>query len=336
MQNSLFVFLALGAVISLPAQTGESGPGLRVVDRYVIGGQGGYDYVRFDDSTRRLFVAHGSRVEVLDGDTGKRIGEIAPTNGVHGIAIAPEFGRGFTTNGLDRSVTMFDLHTLATLKVIKYTGAKPDALEYDPDTKRIFVANGDAKLGGDMTVIDAASGAITGTVDLGGKLEGIALDGHGRMFVASEDRNLVHVVDTHSLAVLAHWSLAPGEEPTGVAIDRVNHRLFFACANHLLVVLDSETGRVVATPPIGADPDGAAFDSSTGRIYTSNREGTLTVLRAAAPDDYRVEQTVPTELGARTITLDARTHRVFLPTARFGPGSHAPLPDSFCILVVGP
>jgi len=329
-------FLLAAAAVALPALAADAVPALHLAGRYEIGGQGGYDYVRFDDATRHLFVAHGTRVEVLDGDTGKKVGEIAPTNGVHGIATAPEFNHGFTTNGQDRSVTMFDLKTLATLKVIKYTGAKPDALEYDPETKRVFVANGDAKLGGDMTVIDAATGAITATIDLGGKLEGIALDGHGRMFVAAEDRGVVHVVDTHSLAVVAQWPLAPGTEPTGVAIDRANHRLFFACANHLLVVLDSETGRLVTTAPIGDGPDGAAFDPSTGRVYTSNREGTITVVRALAPDDYRVEQTVATEPGARTITLDERTHRLFLPTGKFSPESRAPVPGSFCVLVVGP
>jgi DNA-binding beta-propeller fold protein YncE len=328
-------FLTITAC-AVSAQANDPADNLHVVGRYEIGGQGGYDYVRFDESTRKLFVAHGSRVEVLDGDTGKKVGEIAPTNGVHGIATAPEFNHGFTTNGADRSVTMFDLQSLVPLKVIKYTGSKPDALEYDPETKQIFVANGDPKTGGDMTVIDAATGAITATVDLGGKLEGIALDEHGRMFVAAEDRGLVHVVDTHSLAVLEHWRLAPGVEPTGVAIDRAHHRLFFACSNHLLVVLDSETGRVVATPPIGDGPDGAAFDPSTGRIYTSNREGTVTVLRAVGPDDYRVEQIVPTEVGARTITLDERTHRLFLPTGKFSPDSRAPVPGSFCVIVVGP
>jgi len=327
--------ICLAVAAALPAAAAETAT-LHVTARYEIGGEGGYDYIRFDDSTRRLFVAHGSRVEVLDGDTGKKLGEIAPTNGVHGIALAPEFQHGFTTNGADRSVTMFDPRTLATLKVIKYTGVKPDALEYDPDTKRVYVANGDAKLGGDLTVIDAATGAITATLDLGGKLEGVALDGKGRMFVAAEDRSVVHVVDTHALKVVAQWPLGPGTEPTGVAIDRDHHRLFFACANRLLVVLDSETGRVVATPPIGDGPDGAAFDPSTGRIYTSNREGTVTVVKEAGPDDYRVEQTVATEPGARTIALDGRTHRIFLPTGKFAPGSRGPIPGSFVVLVVGP
>ena len=310
-----------------------SGP-LRVVTRYEIGGEGGYDYLRFDDVGRRLYVAHGRQVDVLDGDTGQRVGAIAPTNGVHGIALAPEFNHGFTTNGLDRSVTMFDLRTLATLKVIKYTGVKPDAIEYDAERKEVFVANGDPKQGGDLTLIDAATGAITATIDLGGKLEGMAWDA-GRLFVAAEDRSLVHVVDARTLKLLADWPLAPGEEPTGVAVDRRRHRLFFACGNNKLVVLDSLTGKVLATPPIGNGPDGAVFDPATGRVFVSNREGTLTVLRALYDDAYEVEQTVLTEPGARTIALDARTHRVFLPTGKFEPGSRAPAPGSFHVLVVG-
>lgn len=335
MKNTLLLTWALLAAI-LPLARAETTGALHLLGRYQVGGTGGYDYIRFDGSTHRLYVAHGTRVEVLDGDTGRRVGEISPTNGVHGIALAPEFGHGFTSNGLDRSVTMFDVHSLATLKVIKYTGVKPDALEYDPDTKRVYVANGDAKLGGDLTVINAADGAITDTIDLGGKLEGMAFDGRGHLFVAAEDRSMVHVVDTHAGRKIATWPLAPGTEPTGVAIDAEHHRLFFACANNLLVVLDSDSGKVVATPAIGADPDGAAFDRESGRIYTSNREGTLTVIRAAATDRYEVEQTVTTEPGARTITLDAATHRVFLPTAKFVAGSRATVPDSFCVLVVGP
>jgi DNA-binding beta-propeller fold protein YncE len=320
----------LALAVALPARAAS------VVARFEVGGEGGYDYIRFDPGTNRLFVAHGTRVEVLDAGTGAKVGTIAPTNGVHGIAIAPEFGHGFITDGADRSVTMFDPRTLAILKVIKYTGAKPDAIEYDPQTKRVFVANGDAKAGGDLTVIDARTGSITDTVDLGGKLEGMAFDGRGHLFVAAEDKALIHVVDTARLARIAQWPLAPGEEPTGMAIDAASHRLFAACANQRLVVLDSDTGRVVATPAIAPDPDGAAFDPGTGRIYASSREGILSVIHEETPDRFSADESVTTAPGARTLTLDPKSHRVFLPTGRFEPGIRSPAPGSFVVLVVGP
>ena len=318
------------------ACSAETPAPLRLLTRYEIGGEGGYDYIRFEPEGQRLFVAHGKKVEVLDARSGRKLGEIAPTNGVHGIALAPGQHHGFTTNGLDRSVTMFDLATLAPLKVIKYTGAKPDALEYDPATQRVFVANGDPKLGGDLTVIDAASGDITATVDLGGKLEGMAFDGRGQLFVAAEDRSTVHVVDTRTLARLAEWPLAPGAEPTGAAIDAAHHRLFLACSNRTLVVLDSDNGKVIASAPIGEGTDGAAFDPATSRVFTSNREGTLSVVREVSPDKYEVEPAVTTEAGARTVALDEQSHRLYLPVARFAAGSRTPVAGTFSVLVVGP
>ncbi len=327
----LFLLAALPALSVLAADPS----GLHVIARYEIGGEGGYDYLKYEASTRRLFVAHGTKVEVLDTDTGRKVGEIAPTPGVHGTTFAPELGCGFTSNGAERSVTQFDLKTLATLRVIKYTGVKPDAILYDPDTKRVFVANGDPKLGGDLTVIDATAGAITGTVDLGGKLEDMALDGQGRLFVASEDRSLVHVVDSRGLKVLAHWPLAPGEEPTGMAIDRAHHRLFLACANKVMVVLDTDSGRVVATPAIAADPDGAAFDAEAGLAFASCREGWLSVIKQTGPDVYQELPAVPTGAGARTMALDAAGHRIFVPTGTFDPAGHRLQPGSFAILVVG-
>jgi len=318
---------------------------LRVLDRYAIGGQeSGYDYLRVDREGQRLFAAHGTRVEVLSTVTGKPLGQITGVAGVHGIALAPSFKHGFTSNGIERSVTMFDLKTLAPLVVVKYTGVKPDAIEYDPNTQKVFVVNGGST--GDVTVVAPDTGAIVGTVPLGGgKLEQIAFDGHGRGFVNDESQNVVHVFDTQSLKPLGAWPLSPGEEPTGLAFDAAHHRLFAACGNHQLVVLNSDTGAVVATAPIGADPDGAAFDASRGLIFTSNRDGTLTVVHQDDADRYSVRQNVVTESGARTIALDAGTGRVYLPAAKFGPAPaptaanpdpRAPmLPESFAILVVG-
>jgi DNA-binding beta-propeller fold protein YncE len=337
--------LAAGALLPWSVGLAASATHFRVLKTYALGGQDtGYDYIRFDPGAHRLFVSHATRVEVIDADTGKRLGEIADTPGVHGIALAPEAGHGFTSNGRERSVTMFDLQTLKPLTVIKYMGSKPDAIEYDPETQRVFVVNGAET--GDVSVIDPRSGAIVATVPLGGgKLEEIRLDGHGRGFVNDEEKNLVHVFDTHKLTQVATWSLAPGEGPTGLALDAQRHRLFSACGNNKLVVLDSETGKVVATAPIGEDPDGAEFDPRTSRVFVSNRDGTLSVIDASDGDRYPVLQTVQTEKFARTLTLDDRNGRVYLPTATFGPASAATAnppkarpvmdPGSFRVLVVG-
>jgi len=331
---SLFLLLTIGVRAS----------DYHVIAHFPIGGEGGYDYIRFDEARLRLFVAHQQKIEVLDTETGKKIGEVSGFNGVHGIALAPEFNHGFATSGLDRSVVMFDLATLAPLKLIKYTGVKPDAIEYDAQTKRIYVANGSTTC--DVTVIDPATGNITDTITLAskGKLEQIAFDGE-RMFVNDEDENVVHLIDLKRLVPVAQWKLSPGESPTGLAIDRAHHRLFSACGNNRLIVLDSETGRLVATVPIGSGPDGAVFDPSTGFIFCSNRDGTLTVIHEDTPDQFVVVQNAATVPGCRTLAFDRKSNRIFLPTARFGaPPAAKPegtavraplLKDTFEIVVVG-
>lgn len=312
-----------------------------MIAQYPIGGNdAGYDYLRVDAPTRRVFVAHANRVEVLNVDTGQKVGEITGMHGVHGIELIPELGKGYTSNGLDRSVTVFDRNTLKILKVIRYTGVKPDAIQYDPESRRLFVVNGGAT--GDVTVIDPTSDAIVDTLDLGGaKLEQIGFDGRGRAFVNDEGQSVIHVFDTHSLKALAKWPLGPCEEPTGMAVDRAHQRVFAACGNEKLAVLDSDSGRVVATPAIGRDPDGAVFDAKTQRIFTSNKEGTLSVLQEVSPDRYETLQTLTTQPGARTLAMDENTGRIFMPTARFGPtaagGGSAPiLPQTFTLLVAGP
>ena len=326
---------------SAQAATPAAASSYHMIAQYPIGGNDtGYDYLRVDAPARRVFVAHANRVEVLNVDTGEKVGEIAGMHGVHGIELIPELGKGYTSNGLDRTVTVFDRDTLKVRKVIRYTGVKPDAIQYDPETRRLFVVNGGAT--GDVTVIDPVSDVIVDTLDLGGsKLEQIGFDGRGRAFVNDEGQSAVHVFDTHRLKALANWPLAPCEEPTGMAVDRLHHRVFAACGNEKLAVLDADSGRVVATPAIGKEPDGAVFDPKTERIFTSNKEGTLSVLKEVSPDRYETLQTLTTQPGARTLAMDENTGRIFMPTARSGAaaagGGSAPmLPQTFTLLVAGP
>jgi DNA-binding beta-propeller fold protein YncE len=313
-----------------------------VVAHYPIAGEVRYDYLRVDPVARRLYVSHATKVEVLDADTGAKIGEIGPMKGIHGIAVVPEFGRGFITAGQDRAVVMFDLKTLAITKVIPDAGPRPDAVTYDPDTRRVYVANGSS---GGITVIDPEKGEIVARVSLDGNLEEIVFDGKGRLFVNTENRSAIQVVDTHTLKLLATWPIAPAEGGTGLMIDVASHRLFSAGANGLLAVVDSDTGAVVATPAIGEDPDGGGFDAAHGLVFTSSMLGTVSVLHEDAPNSYSLVQTVPTAFGARTMALDDRTGRLYLATGRFKeaavPTADNPHPrrqgeaGSFEVLVVG-
>jgi DNA-binding beta-propeller fold protein YncE len=330
------------ALLLAAAAAGAEGAEYTVLAHYPIAGDVRYDYLRVDPAMRRLYVSHGNRVDVLDADSGVKLGEIAPMNGIHGIAVVPELRRGFITAGSDRTVVMFDVDTLKIVKVIPGLGVKPDAIEYDPETRRIYVANGAS---GGITVIDPAKGEISATIPIEGKLEGLAFDGRGRLFVNTEDRSMIQVVDTHALKPVAMWPIAPVEGGTGLAIDAAHHRLFSAGGNNRLAVVDSDTGAIVATPEIGSDPDGDAFDPSSGLIFTSNMVGTLSVLHEDSPDAYSVVQTVPTAFGARTIALDAKTGRVFLSTGKFmqtpAPTADNPRPrrqgepGTFEVLVVG-
>jgi YVTN family beta-propeller protein len=314
----------------------------RVLAHYPIGGEVRYDYLRVDPAMRRLYVSHGTKVEVLDADTGAKVGEVGPMKGIHGIAIVPGLRRGFITAGSDRTVVMFDLDSLKIAKVITGFGLKPDAIEYDPLTQMVYVANGAS---GGVTVVDPAKGEVAATIPITGKLEGLAFDGRGRLFVNTEDRSVIQVIDTHTLKPVASWPIAPVEGGTGLAIDTAHHRLFSAGGNKLLAVVDSDTGAVVATPAIGEDPDGDAFDARSGLIFTSNMVGTVTVLHEDTPNSYSPLQTVPTAFGARTISLDANTGRVFLSTGKFGDVQPATadnprprrqgVPGSFEVLVVG-
>jgi DNA-binding beta-propeller fold protein YncE len=279
---------------------------------------------------------------VVDPDTGKVLGDIPGTEGVHGIALAPEFNRGFTSNGRSSSVSIFDLATLKVLSQVKTTGDNPDAILYEPFTKRVFTFNGRGK---NATAIEAESGAVSGTIPLEGKPEFAASDGSGRVYVNIEDKNEVLLLDPKKLTVEARWPLAPCEEPSGMALDVLRKRLFVGCGNRLLMIVNATDGHVVGQLPIGDRNDAVAFDAGTGLVFASNGDGTLTLVKQAAPDAYEVVQTVQTQQSAKTLAIDFKTHRAFLPAARFGPPpSPTPenprprpsmVPGSFEILVVG-
>jgi YVTN family beta-propeller protein len=341
-QNWKCVALSLGllAVTWAPGPAAAAAaPTYKVAKRFEIGGDGGWDYVTFDPEGHRLFISRATRVMVVDAESGKAVGEIPDTPGVHGIALAPDLGRGFVSNGRDNSVSVFDLKTLAVSTKVK-TGENPDAILYEPSTHRVFAFNGRS---GDATAIDGASGTVAGTVPLGGKPEFAVSDG-GRIFVNLEDKAEIVALDAKELRVESRWPLKPCEEPTGLAIDREHGRLFAGCGNHMMAIVDAKTGKVLATPPIGGGVDATAFDAATGLAFSSNGEGNVTVVGETTPGRFEVLQTVPTEPGARTMALDPKNHSLYLVTARFGerpsptpenPRGRPPvLPGSFVVLVV--
>jgi DNA-binding beta-propeller fold protein YncE len=278
----------------------------------------------------------------MDMEKKSLVADIPNTNGVHGIALAHEFGKGYISDGRDTAVTVFDIATLKTVKVIKIKGLNPDAIIYDGASKRVFTFNGRSQ---DATAIDAATDSVVGTVALGGKPEFAQTDGKGRVFTNIEDKNLIVAFDAKKLEVLARWPIAPGEEASGLAIDREHHRLFSVCSNKYMVILNYESGAVVATVPIGQGPDAAAFDPETHLAFSSNGDGTLTVVRQENADKYTVIDSVKTQPRSRTMALNLKNHCVYLSAAEFGkapePTTENPRPrpamvkDSFSILIVG-
>ena len=330
------VFL-FGAAIAIAA----AAPGYHVIKTYKLGGEGGWDYLTTDASTRRLYISRSTKVLVMDVDSGKSVGEIADTPGVHGIALAPELGRGFVSNGRENTVSIFDPATLKTSSKVM-VGQNPDAILYDPATKRVFTFNGKSA---DATAIDATNGTVLGTIKLDGKPEFAVSDGKGEIFVNIEDKSELTAIDPNKLEVKANWPLAPCTEPSGLAMDRKNRRLFVGCDNKLMAVVNADTGKVITTLPIGEGVDATAFDDETGLAFASCGEGVLSVIHEDSPDKFSAAETVPTQQGARTMALDAKTHNVFTVTAKFGepPAATADnphprrtiLPDSFVVLVVG-
>jgi YVTN family beta-propeller protein len=336
------LFVCLIILSSCAASRAQSKPGYHVIKQVKLGGEGGWDYLTFDQKGNRLFISRGTHVMVVDADTGNVLGDIADTQGVHGIAVVDEFGKGYTSNGRANTVTVFDLKTLKVLKQVP-VGQNPDTIIYDPASKRVFTMNGRSS---DTTAIDAATDTVAGTLALGGRPEYAVADERGHVFVNLEDKSMVAEFDSKKLGdVLARWPIAPAEEPSGLAIDRKHARLFSTGANKTLAVLDAETGKLLTTLPIGGGVDAAGFDPDTGLAFTSNGEGTLTVVHEDSPDKFTVLENVATQRGARTMALDPKTHRIFLVTAEFGPPP-APtperprprpsiLPGTFTLLVLG-
>lgn len=316
--------------------------GYTILNRFSPGGEGGWDLLALDPGAHRLYVSRSTRVQVLDVNSGKLVGEIPDTPGVHGIALAPELGRGYTSNGRDSSVTVFDLRTLATLAKIHLDARNPDVILYEPESKRVFCFNG----GSDNAVaIDAAAGRVEGSIALGGRPELAVADGRGRVFVNLEDSSAVVSFDARTLVLGERWPLAPGEEPTGLALDPVHRRLFAGCSNQRMVILDADSGRLITNLPIGKGVDGVAFDPGRRLAFSSNGEGTLTVVHEDSPSRFSLVGDAPTQARARTLALDPKTHRIYLPTATFGeppaataenPHPRPPMiPGSFVILVLG-
>jgi YVTN family beta-propeller protein len=333
--------LLIAACILLLSSSLNAGPsGYHVSKTVKLGGDGGWDDLTVDAKAKRVYISRGTHVMVVDADTGALVGDIPNTNGVHGIAIAPEFDKGFISDGRDNKVTIFDLKTLNVLGTAP-TGKNPDIIIYDPTSKRVFSFNGASK---DVTAIDAKTGTVAGTIALGGKPEFAVADEKGHVFVNIEDTSEIVQFDSRKLAVESRWKIAPGEEPSGIAMDRKHRRLFSVCSNKLMVVVNADNGKVITTVPIGNGPDGAAFDPETGFVFSSNGDGTMTVVHEDTPDKFSVVENVPTPKRARTMTLDLKTHKVYTVTAEFGqapaataaqPRPRPPMvPGTFTLLIV--
>lgn len=314
----------------------------KVIKRIPVGNEGGWDYLKVDSDAHRLYVARGDHLMIIDETSGKVLGDIPNTKGIHGAAIAADLNKGYTSNGGAATVTVFDLKTLKPTGEIKTTGENPDSIIYDPATKRVFTMNGRSN---NSTVIDATTDKVVGTVDLGGKPEEPALDGRGNMYVNLEDKSSLMAFDTKTLAKKGTWSLAPCDGPSALAADTKNHRFFAAC-DKMIAVFNADTNKVIATPAIGGDPDGNGFDSGSGLVFASVREGFVTVIHQDSPDKYSVIGNVPTQFGARTMTLDPKTHHVFTETADFkAAGAPTPenprprpqaIPSTFVLIELGP
>jgi YVTN family beta-propeller protein len=337
------IFIIAGIFLSLLGLNGQNATeGYNIVQRIHLEGDGGWDYLNADDATGMLYVSHGKMVNVVDMNTGKSVATITDVNGVHGIAVAIEFNKGFISNGPDSNVTVFNLKDYSIIEKVPVTGRNPDAILYEPFTKTVITWNGRSS---NATVIDAKTDKVIQTIPLAGKPEAAVSDGKGKVFVNIEDKSEVCVINVKTWKVEQTWSIAPGEGPSGLALDNETHRLFSA-TDKLMVVLDAETGKVITTLPTGDRVDGAGFDPGLKRAYSSCGEGVLTVVQEVNKDSFKVLANVPTQTGARTISVSSKTHRIYLQTAEFGPAPEKTAdnprprpkvkPGTFVVLVLEP
>jgi WD40 repeat protein len=337
------IFILAGIALSLLGLNGQdASKGYKIVQQIHLEGDGFWDYLTADDATGMLYVSHGKMVHVVDMKTGKNVANITDVNGVHGIAIAPEFNKGFISNGADGNVTVFNTKDFSVIEKVTVTGKNPDAILYEPFTKTIITWNGRTS---NATVIDAKTDKVLQTIELAGKPEAAVSDGMGKVFVNIEDKSEVCMINVNTWKVEQTWSISPGEGPSGLAFDKMNHRLFSA-TDKLMVVLDSETGKLITTVPTGGRVDGAGYDPGLKRAYSSCGEGLLTVVQEENPNSFNVLANVPTQPGARTISVSEKSHRIYLPTAEFGPTPEKTAdnqrprpslkPSTFTVLVVEP
>jgi DNA-binding beta-propeller fold protein YncE len=341
MNRTKWVLFLMGVAVCLNLGAMPAGSDYHLLKKVTLGGEGGWDYLSADPTTHRVFISRGTHIMVVDPE-GKVVGDIPNLDGTHGAAIVSEFGRGFSSNGRSNSVTIFDLKTLATIQEVKLPAADgPDGYLYDPASKRVFTFNARSK---DATAVDAKTGEVAGTVPLGGKPEAAQADGAGHIWVNIEDKAELVEFNSQELKVLNTWPLTGCEEPTGMAIDPAHKRIFIGCHSQQMLVTDYD-GKIVASVPIGQGVDAAAFDPSTGLAFTSCGDGTVTVAHEDTPDKYTVVQTISTQRGARTMTLDTKNHNIYTVTSDFNPAPAAtadnprprpvPIPSTFTLLVYG-
>jgi len=326
---------------ALPAVAAESAS-YKLLQKINLPGDGGWDYLTFDPASNHLFISRATHVMVVDPSSGKIVGDIPNTPGVHGIALAHKFNKGFISNGKGNDATVFDLKTLKEVAHVP-TGEKPDAIIFDPATDRVFAMNGKS---GSTTAINAKDNTVAGTIELGGKPEFAVADGKGHVYVNLEDKSKIAALDSRNLKLLSTWDLSPCQEPSGLAIDIAHHRLFAGCDNKMMAIVDADSGKVITTAPIGDGVDANGFDPGKNLAFSSNGEGTLTIVHEVSPSEFKVVQNVETQRGARTMAVDPKSHKVYLVTASFGekpaPTAENPNPrppflsNSFVLLVVGP
>jgi YVTN family beta-propeller protein len=312
MKKTFFTISFAALIISSSSLIAQSN--YKIVNKIHVEGDGGWDYLNVDEVNGKIFVSHATVAQAIDIKTGKLVGTIPDTKGIHGIAIANDLNKGFTSNGRDSSVTVFNLKTFEVITKIKITGQNPDAILYDPFSQKVFTCNGGSS---NSTVIDAKTNKEIASIPLDGRPEFSASDGKGKIFINIEDKSVINVINSSTLKVEQHWSIAPGEGPSGLALDNQNHRLFSVCSNKLMVVIDAGTGKVITSLPIGDRCDGVAFDPANKRAYASNGEGSITVVQEVNSNSFKVLETVTTLPGAKTIAIDKTSHHLYLTTAEY-------------------